>query len=188
MDLYNLFLEKEALLEGHFKLSSGLHSDKYFQCALLTVEPQTSAKICQLLAEKLGALGEADLVIGPAIGGIILAYEMARVLKLKALFAEREEGEMRLRRGFRINPGEKAIVVEDVVTTGGSTREVINLVRSLGGEVVAVASLVDRSGGKVDFGVPFKSLLQVKVETYSLEDCPLCAQGLPLVKPGSRSL
>ncbi|GAV23737.1 orotate phosphoribosyltransferase [Carboxydothermus pertinax] len=187
MDIYNLFLEKKALLEGHFKLSSGLHSDKYFQCALLTVEPEISQKLCEILAEKLNSSKiKADLVIGPAIGGIILAYEMARVLKLKALFAEREDGMMRLRRGFTIKPGEKVIVVEDVVTTGGSTREVIELIKSLGGEVVAVASLVDRSGGTVDFGVPFESLLTIKVKTYAPENCPLCAQGLPVVKPGSR--
>ncbi|GAV25037.1 orotate phosphoribosyltransferase [Carboxydothermus islandicus] len=187
MDLYKLFLEKKALLEGHFKLSSGLHSNKYFQCALLTAEPEIAEMLCETLAQKLRADKiEANLVIGPAIGGIILAYEMARALKVKAFFAEREEGQMRLRRGFTLKPDDKVLVVEDVVTTGGSTREVMDLVQSMGGEVVAVASLVDRSGGKVDFGVPFYPLLKVNVETYSPENCPLCAEGIPVVKPGSR--
>lgn len=129
---------------------------------------------------------EIDVVIGPAIGGIILAYEVARQVGAKALFAEREEGVMKLRRGFEIKEGENVLVVEDVVTTGGSVKEVINLVNSLKGNVIGVGSIVDRSDGKVNFEVPFKSVVSLYVETYEKEECPLCKEGIPLVKPGSR--
>ena len=160
------------------------------QSAKLFVQPAQAEKVCAALAEKLTAAGiKADMVISPAIGGILMGYEVARQLGLPNVFAERENGEMTLRRGFAVEKGAKLIVTEDVVTTGGSVKEVIALVRSLGAEVVAVASLVDRSNGKVDFGVKFVNLISMDVVSYEPEECPLCKEGkLELVKPGSRTV
>lgn len=185
-DFIRIFKESNAMLEGHFLLTSGRHSDRYLQCALVLQEPKTVELLAQELAAKI-AEKNIDIVIGPALGGVTLAYEMARQLKAKALFAERENGVMTLRRGFRIPAGARVLVVEDVVTTGGSVVEVINVVKEAGGQVAGVASLVDRSNGKVDFGYPFYSLLALEVISYEAKDCPLCAQGVPLVKPGSRT-
>ncbi|SDF84256.1 orotate phosphoribosyltransferase [Thermoanaerobacter thermohydrosulfuricus] len=188
-------MEKEEVLEifsklgvinkGHFLLTSGKHSNTYLQCAKIFQYPKYSKIFSKELALKFKG-HEIDVVIGPAIGGIILAYEVARQVGAKALFAEREEGVMKLRRGFEIKEGENVLVVEDVVTTGGSVKEVINLVNSLKGNVIGVGSIVDRSDGKVNFEVPFKSVVSLYVETYGKEECPLCKEGIPLVKPGSR--
>lgn len=186
----DIYRSTGAVLKGHFKLTSGRHSDTYMQSAKLFVMPDQAEKVCAALAEKLAEAGvKADMVISPAIGGILMGYEVARQLGLPNIFAERENGEMMLRRGFSFEKGAKFIVTEDVVTTGGSVKEVIELVRSLGGEVVAVASLVDRSNGKVDFGVKFVNLISMDVVSYEPEDCPLCKEGkIELVKPGSRTV
>lgn len=186
----DIYRSTGAVLKGHFKLTSGRHSDTYMQSAKLFVMPDQAEKVCAALAEKLTEAGvKADMVISPAIGGILMGYEVARQLGLPNIFAERENGEMTLRRGFSFEKGAKFIVTEDVVTTGGSVKEVIELVRSLGGEVVAVASLVDRSNGKVDFGVKFVNLISMDVVSYEPEDCPLCKEGkIELVKPGSRTV
>lgn len=182
-----IFTKANALLTGHFRLTSGRHSNKYMQCAQVLQYPQYASVLCDALAEKFKGT-EVDLVVGPAMGGIIVAYEVGRALGVKTLFTERENGAMALRRGFTINPGEKVLVVEDVVTTGGSVKEVIDVVKEKGGEVVGVGVLVDRSNGKVDFGAPTQSILQLEIESYDPEDCPLCKQGLPVVKPGSRQV
>lgn len=181
-----LFQRCGALLEGHFLLTSGLHSPRYLQCALVLQYPEHAAALSGQLA---GQFHEppAQLVVAPALGGIIVAHEVARALGTRALFTERQDGRMTLRRGFGIQPGERAIVVEDVVTTGGSTREVIQVVRENGGVVTAAGCLVDRSGGRVDLGVPLHALVALDVPMYAPDRCPLCQANLPLVKPGSRS-
>lgn len=177
-----------AILKGHFRLTSGRHADTYMQSAKVFVDPACSEKLCAALVEKLNAAGvEADMVISPAIGGILMGYEVARQMGKPNIFAERENGEMTLRRGFSFPAGTHFVVTEDVVTTGGSVKEVVALVQRLGGEVAAVASLVDRSNGKVDFGVKFVNLISMDIVSYEPDDCPLCKEGkLELVKPGSR--
>jgi orotate phosphoribosyltransferase len=184
-EVLSIFEESKALLRGHFRLSSGLHSGQYLQCALVLQFPETAARLAKALAEKFGP-GKIDAVVGPALGGVTWAYEVARALGVRGLFTEREDGKMTLRRGFRISEGERVLVVEDVVTTGGSTKEVIAVVKALGGLVVGVGSVIDRSDGAPDFGVQFKSLARVKVETFEERDCPLCKAGKPVTKPGSR--
>jgi len=186
--MMNGILEKTGvLLTGHFQLTSGKHSNKYLQCAKIFQHPDISAEISKDLAEKYDGY-DIDIVIGPAVGGIILAYEVARQLEVRALFAERENGIMTLRRGFEIQPGSKVLVVEDVITTGGSVKEVIDVVRSAGGEVVGVAAVVDRSGGKALFDVPFKSAIKIDIEVFDPLDCPMCKSGSKAVKPGSRNI
>lgn len=178
--------EAGVLLEGHFLLTSGRHSDKYLQCARIFQNAKYSGELCADLAEKYRGAG-VDVVIGPAIGAILVSYETARALGVRNIFAERDaEGKMTLRRGFEIEKGERVLVVEDVVTTGGSVREVIEVVRALGGEVAGVGSIVDRTGGKVDFGAPYQAVLSMEVTSYAPEDCPLCKKGIPAIKPGSR--
>jgi len=184
-EILDIFTRTGALLEGHFLLTSGLHSPQYFQCALVLQYPQYGELLCRQIAGHFSNKA-IDLVIAPAIGGILVSYEVGRFLNCRAIFAEREGEVMRLRRGFKINPGERVLVVEDVVTTGGSVKEVIELVRKAEAKVVGVGFIVDRSGGEVDFGVEKYSLLQLKVVTYKPEECPLCKEGLPVVKPGSR--
>ena len=179
--------EAGVLLEGHFLLTSGRHSNRYLQCAKIFQDTKYSEELCRDLAEQFKGKG-VELVIGPAIGAIQMSYEVSRHLGVKNIFAERENGEMTLRRSFAIEPGQKVLVVEDVVTTGGSVREVIDLVRANGGEVVGVGVVVDRTGGKIDFGVPISSVISLDVTSYTAEECPLCKEGLPLVKPGSRAL
>ena len=185
-----IFLKTDAFLEGHFLLSSGLHSPYYLQCAKVLQYPEFAEELCKELARRINELGvEYDLVIAPALGGIIVSYETSRHLKVRGIFAERVDGKLTLRRGFEIKPGERAVVVEDVVTTGKSTRETIEVVKQHGGEVVAVGSLVDRSGGKVNFGVPFVTLWRLEVPVFEPDSCPLCKEGkIPLVKPGSRNI
>jgi len=180
-----IFDKYGALLTGHFKLSSGLHSGKYLQCALILQYPDVAAKLSKDIAKEF-AKDKPDLVIGPALGGITLAYEVARALGVKGIFTERQNGKMVLRRGFSIKNGERALVTEDVITTGGSTKEVIEVVRNAGGVVVGVGSIIDRSDGATAFGVPFKALATIKIDTFEEKDCPLCKKGIPVTKPGSR--
>ncbi len=179
--------EAGVLLEGHFLLTSGRHSNRYLQCAKIFQNTRYSEELCADLAEQFKDKG-VELVIGPAIGAIQMSYEVSRHLGVRNIFAERENGVMTLRRSFEIAPGQKVLVVEDVVTTGGSVREVIDLVRECGGEVVGVGVVVDRTGGKIDFGVPLSSVISLDVTSYEADECPLCKEGLPLVKPGSRAL
>jgi len=187
----DLFAETGAYLRGHFRLTSGLHSAEYLQCAKVLAVPDYAEQLGSELAAKLKQLtGNAriDIIVSPAMGGIVIGHEVARAYRVPALFAERDSAtkEMTLRRGFEIRPGQKAIVVEDVVTTGGSTREVVEMLRNAGAEVVAAGCIIDRSGGTADTGVPRVSLETMHPVTYNPEDCPLCRQGQPVVKPGSR--
>lgn len=183
----DLFRKSEALLEGHFVLTSGRHSDRYVQCAQVLQYPKYTSLLCEEIASRFKE-EQIDLVIGPAMGGILVAYETSRHLGVKNLFAERENGKMTLRRRFTIQPGQKVLVVEDVVTTGGSVQEVIDLVTAQGAVVVGVGVLVDRSGGKVDFGVRKEAVITMEVPSWDPESCPLCKEGSTAVKPGSRGL
>lgn len=183
--LLAVFRETGALQHGHFQLSSGLHSDVYFQSALVLQHPERAAALGAALADELRALSPA-VAAGPALGGVIIAWEVARALGVRGLFTERKDGDMLLRRGFRLAAGERVVVVEDVVTTGKSTRETIEALRAAGGEVVGVGSIVDRSGGSADFGFPFRSLLSLPVQAWEPAECPKCREGLSLEKPGSR--
>jgi orotate phosphoribosyltransferase len=185
-EILDIFRDHGALLEGHFILSSGLHSDRYIQCALVLQHPRIAEQLCSELAAKLRHLG-ASVVAAPALGGVIVSHEVARALGLRALFTERQEGTMTLRRGFSLAPGEPALVVEDVITTGGSTRETMAAVEQAGGKVVGVGALIDRSGGKADMGVPKTALVTLSVQNYDPADCPLCQSGVPPTKPGSRT-
>ena len=184
-EVLQVFRDTGALLEGHFILRSGLHSRQFFQCALALQQMPVVERLGAALAAQVRAL-RATTVIAPAMGGLVIGQEVARQLGLRFIFAEKEDGKLVLRRGFKIAPGERLLVVEDVVTTGGSTKEVIDLVRSLGGNVIGVGSIIDRSGLEIDFGVPFKPLAKVKVETFEEDRCPLCKKGIPITKPGSR--
>ena len=175
-----------ALLEGHFRLTSGLHSPGYLQCALVLQHPHEAEACGVALAERLRGLG-AQVVLSPALGGIVIGQEVGRALAIRAIFAERQDGRLTLRRGFTIEPGEKVLVVEDVVTTGGSTRETIDVARAAGAVVVGAGAIVDRSGGLRQLDVPFHALVAVSLPTYEPEACPLCRAGQPVVKPGSRT-
>ena len=183
-EVLEIFNKHNALLTGHFRLSSNLHSEKYLQCALVLQYPDVAEKLSKELAGKFS--GKIDVVVGPALGGITLAYEVARALGVRGIFTERQDSKMVLRRGFSIAKGENALVVEDVVTTGGSTKEVIEVVKYLGGKVVGVGSIIGRSDSAIDFGAPFYSLAKVKVLSYKEGECPLCKKGIPVTKPGSR--
>jgi orotate phosphoribosyltransferase len=187
--ILDLFRERGALLEGHFLLSSGLHSPRYLQCARILMDPVLATELGGRLAEALRPVlpRKATAVVAPALGGVLVAHEVARTLGCRGLFTERQDGAMTLRRGFTLEAGEPVVVVEDVITTGGSTREVMDAVRARGASVVAVGSLVDRSGGTVDLGVPRGSLLELDVPTYTADVCPLCAAGSKPEKPGSRA-
>ena len=185
--ILEVFREAGALLEGHFLLSSGLHSPKYLQCALVLEDPARAERLCRQLVRAFSD-DRIECVVGPALGGILVAYELARALGTRSLFTERQDGKMTLRRGFALRPGERVLLAEDVVTTGGSLREVQDLVRAAGAEVVAVAALVDRTSGRdPGFGIPLASLLKMDVPTYPPESCPLCEADQPVVKPGSRT-
>ncbi|AFM42593.1 orotate phosphoribosyltransferase [Desulfosporosinus acidiphilus SJ4] len=186
-DYLDLFRKSNALLDGHFLLTSGKHSAQYMQCAQVLQYPQRAAVLAEGLASAFRDK-EIETVIGPAMGGILVAHEVAKALGVRALFTERENGIMRLRRGFSLSPGEKVLVVEDVITTGGSVREVLTVVQEMEAIPVGVGVLVDRSGGSVDFGLPKRSILQLKIEAYDAQECPLCAQGIPAIKPGSRKI
>jgi orotate phosphoribosyltransferase len=185
-DLLGLFRKTGALLDGHFVLRSGLHSRQYFQCALLLQHTDIAARICQMLATKLGGF-DSDAVISPALGGIIVGQEVARSLGKRHIFVEKENGKLVLRRGFKIDNAEKFIVVEDVVTRGGRVQETIDIVRAAGGIVTAVGVIVDRSGkSKLDFGCPFVSLVEMNVENFAADQLPPDLAKIPAVKPGSK--
>ncbi len=185
VEILTLFEERDALLEGHFLLSSGKHSSRYVHCALVLQDPDVTAQLCAALVGSLDS-GSIDAVVAPAVGGIVLSYELARAVGARGLFMERNDtGGFILRRGFTLEPGERVLVCEDVVTTGGSVVEIIKQIRALGANVIGVAALVDRSGG-VDLGVPLVSCVQVDIPVYEADDCPLCAEGRPAIKPGSR--
>lgn len=178
--------EAGVLLEGHFLLTSGRHSGRYLQCARIFRNTRYSEELCAALAAHFKD-DRVDIVIGPALGAVQMAYEVSRALGCENFFAEREDGSMTLRRGFAIEPGQRVLVVEDVVTTGGSVREVLEIVRQAGGEIVGVGSIVDRTGGRIAFGVPFHSVISMEVESYEPSECPLCKAGAPApYKPGSR--
>lgn len=185
-EIKKLFEGVDALLSGHFRLTSGRHSDQYIQCARALENPEITQKLVRIWVEKLKDV-PVDMVVGPAVGGIILSYELGRQLNKKAIFAERENGELKLRRSFAIEPGSKVVVVEDVVTTGGSVLETMEVVEKARGKVQAVCSLVDRGSG-FDPGVLYLPLLSIKVESFLSEECPYCRQGLPITTPGSRKL
>lgn len=186
-EVLDIYRKTGALLTGHFLLSSGLHSDRYLQSALVLQQPDIATKLCAALAAHFKEQ-RIEAVIAPALGGVFVSHETARALGVRALFAERVNGELTLRRGFAINPGERVLVVEDVITTGKSTRETIAVVKSAGGDAVAAGSLIDRSGGKAELGVPYRSLVILDVPAYSADSCPLCKAGSAPVKPGSRGL
>jgi len=186
-DLLDLFRRSSALLEGHFRLSSGLHSSGYLQCALVLQHPQHAAPLGEALAGPLRQLRPAT-VLSPALGGLIIGHEVARALGARAIFAEREDGVLRLRRGFTLTEAERVVVVEDVLTTGGSTRETMQVARAAGAQVLAAAAIIDRSGGTASLDVPLHALASLSLPTYEPAACPLCAQGVPLTKPGSRQV
>jgi orotate phosphoribosyltransferase len=183
--LIELFKESGALLEGHFRLSSGRHSAGYLQSALVLQHPTSAERLGAGIAALTREL-RASVVLSPALGGLVIGHEVGRALGVRALFVERQDGRLALRRGFTLTAADRVLVVEDVLTTGGSTRETIEVATAAGGQVVGVGSIVDRSGGSAQFDVPFKALLTIDLPTYPADDCPLCAQGLPIVKPGSR--
>lgn len=185
-EILSIFKSTEALLEGHFRLTSGLHSAQYFQCAKVLQFPRYTEMLCKIIVQNFSHL-KIDVVAAPAIGGIVVAQEVGRQLNSRTIFAERTEGKMQFRRGFEIRQAENVLVCEDVITTGGSIEEVIDLVKKLNGNLVGAASIVDRSGGKVKLDVPLQfSILKMQVTNYQPEDCPLCKKNIPLVKPGSR--
>ncbi|HLH20224.1 MAG TPA: orotate phosphoribosyltransferase [Bryobacteraceae bacterium] len=185
-----LFRSTGAYLEGHFLLTSGLHSGEYLQCALVLQHPEAAARLGAMLADALRAIGGAEVrtVASPALGGLIIGHEVARALGARFLFTERDPAtkKMALRRGFTVTPGEKVAVIEDVITTGGSTRDVVEVLRAAGANVVAAGSIIDRSGGQSEVGVPRAALVTLHVKTYEAPACPLCQAGTPAVKPGSR--
>ena len=189
-DVLDLFLQTGAYLQGHFRLTSGLHSGAYLQSALVLAHPEHAEILGRALAEKLQELSGPEgvaLVISPALGGLIIGHEVARALGVRFLFTERAaDRTMSLRRGFTLAPGERVAVVEDVITTGGSTMEVIDIVRAAGAIPVAAGSIIDRSGGAAQLGIPRAALATLKVEAHQPEQCPMCQAGQPVVKPGSR--
>lgn len=188
--ILDIFKQTGAYLTGHFRLTSGLHSPNYLQSAIVLQHPEHAETLGRALAGRLRELSdekEVDLVIAPALGGLIIGHEVARALGVPFLFTERDaDRKMSLRRGFVLKPGDRALVVEDVITTGGSTREVIEIVRAAGAEAVAAGSIIDRSGGAVDLGIPRAALETLQVVAYEPEKCPMCQAGEPVVKPGSR--
>ncbi|WP_309661740.1 orotate phosphoribosyltransferase [Sphingomonas sp.] len=188
-EILDEFRAAGALLEGHFILSSGLRSPRYLQCARVLMDPARAERLARALAAKLPdeVRGTIDAVVSPAMGGVIIGHEMGRALGKTAMFVERPDGQFDLRRGFRLEPGERVLLVEDVVTTGLSSREAIAAVEAAGGKVVGAAALVDRSGGKADLGVPFTALIRIDVPTYAANDLPPDLAAIPAVKPGSRA-
>ena len=203
-ELLDVYRRSGALLEGHFRLTSGLHSPGYLQCALVLQHPQQAEALGRAIAERVRHL-VATVVLSPALGGVVIGQEVGRALGVRAMFAERQDGKLALRRGFTLDIADRVLVVEDVMTTGGSTRETIEVAKAAGGQVVGTASIVDRSASTQDrpepdqgatgsgqaatslqFDVPFVTLLRIDLPTYAPDKCPLCAQGLPVVKPGSR--
>lgn len=181
------FKRTGALLEGHFVLTSGLHSTQYLQCALVLQHPTEAEAFARSIAARF-ANESIETVAAPAIGGIVIGYEVARALGARSIWTERDAGQMTLRRGFTVRPGETVLVVEDVITTGGSTRETIDALRDAGARTVAAASIIDRSGGRADVGLPRVALATLDVPTFAPDSCPACLRGEPAVKPGSRRM
>jgi orotate phosphoribosyltransferase len=186
-EILDLFRRSGALLEGHFRLTSGLHSPGYLQCALVLSHPDSAGRLGSALADRVRGV-RATVVLSPALGGVIIGHEVARALGVRALFAERQDGSLTLRRGFTLSERDRVLVVEDVLTTGGSTRETMEVAKAAGAQVVGAASIVNRSGGAITFDVPLESLLDYSLPTYEPDRCPLCEKGLPVVKPGSRQV
>ena len=186
-EILNIFKESGALLEGHFILTSGMHSAKYFQCAKVFQYPWFAESLCKETARHFRD-EKIDVVVSPAVGGIVFGQELARLLKVRSIFAERVDGKMTLRRGFEISSGERVLLAEDVTTTGGSVKEVMEAVKSQGAEIVGVTAVVDRSSGKAEFGVQYFSLFQMDVQNFDPAECPMCRAGSKAVKPGSRGL
>ncbi|PRR79093.1 Orotate phosphoribosyltransferase [Clostridium liquoris] len=179
--------ECDALLEGHFLLSSGRHSNRYCQCAKLLQYPDKAEKVLKIVAEKLKNI-DFDIVVGPAMGGIVVSYELARQLGKPGIFAERQDGEMTLRRGFEIKKGQKVVISEDVITTGKSSLEVAKVIEELGGEVVGLCCIVDRKSEGIEIPYPIYSAVKLQINTYDKEECPLCKSRIPYIKPGSRNM
>ena len=186
-EILSIFKKTEALLTGHFLLTSGRHSDRYFQCAKVLQYPEYTEKLCKMISDNFRNV-DIDTVIAPAIGGLVVGQEVARQMNKRFIFAEREDKKLSLRRGFTIDEGEKLLVCEDVVTTGGSVFELIDIVKNNKAEVVGVGFIVDRSNGKVNFGYPQFSTLKMEVVSYQPDECPLCREDIELVKPGSRKV
>lgn len=184
VNVEELFTRHGALLKGHFLLSSGLHSDRYLQCALVLAEPKAAEELGRALAATLTV--KPDMVVSPAMGGLMIGHEVARALGVRHFFTERVDGTVLLRRGFALKPGEKVLVVEDVVTTGKSTKEVFEVIRAAGAQVAGACSIIDRSEGKAALGVPYAALWTVSVPAWTPDACPPCKAGVPAVKPGSR--
>ena len=190
-ELLDLFRRSGALLEGHFRLSSGLHSSGYLQCALVLAHPQHAETLGRAIAGNTRDL-RPTVVLSPALGGVVIGHEVGRALGIRAMFAERQDGQLTLRRGFMLGETDRVLVIEDVLTTGGSTRETMQVATAAGGRVVGAASIIDRSGNPgsgqapLKFDVPYSALLKIDLATYEPDRCPLCAQGLPVTKPGSR--
>lgn len=184
-ELLDMFRRSGALLEGHFRLSSGLHSSGYLQCALVLQTPATAEMLGRAVAEPLRGL-RPTAVLSPALGGLIIGHEVGRALGVRAIFAERQDGILTLRRGFSLGETDRTVVIEDVVTTGKSTRETMQVAIAAGAQVVGAGAVVDRTGGRADLGVPFHALFDIDLPTYEPSACPLCAKGLAVVKPGSR--
>jgi orotate phosphoribosyltransferase len=185
-DVLTLFRRSGALLEGHFRLTSGLHSSGYLQCALVLQHPQHAEALGRALGVRVQE-SRATVVLSPALGGLIIGHEVARALNVRAIFAERQDGALTLRRGFTLSADDRVVVIEDVVTTGGSTRETMQVARNAGATVVAAGSIIDRSSGASTLDVPYHALATLQVPTYQPDDCELCKAGLPVVKPGSRT-
>lgn len=181
----NILKEVGALLEGHFLLSSGKHSNRYCQCAKLLQYPDKAEKVLKVVADKIKDL-DFDIVVGPAMGGVVVSYELARQTGKPGIFAERQDGNMTVRRGFEIKPGQKVIISEDVITTGKSSLEVAEVIKSLGGEVVGLCCIVDRRTEAVNIPYPVYSAVSLEIETYIKDECPLCKKGIECIKPGSR--
>jgi len=184
MNIEQLFTDNGAFLKGHFLLSSGLHSDRYLQCALVLAQPGAAETLGKALAAK--ATAKPDLILSPAMGGLMIGHEVARALGVRHYFTERVDGKVLLRRGFALKPGEKVIVVEDVVTTGKSTKEVFELVRAFGADVLGALSIIDRTDGEPDLRAPYSALWKVNIPAWAPELCPPCRAGIPFIKPGSR--
>ena len=185
-DILKILSDTGALLTGHFLLRSGLHSNRYFQAALVMQHTAAASQLCGVLADQFRGLA-IETVISPAVGGIVVGQEVGRQLGVRAIFAEKDEASnLLLRRGFSLRAGERVLVAEDVVTKGGRVQQTVDLVRACGAEVVGVAVVVDRSDGSLDFGAPLKSLLTLQLATYAADECPMCSQGLPIDKPGSK--
>jgi orotate phosphoribosyltransferase len=184
-DILAMFRRSGALLDGHFKLSSGLHSPGYLQCALVLQYPAEAEALANAMAPAVALFG-ARAVVSPALGGVVIGHEVARALGIRAMFAERQDGVLALRRGFCVDPGEPVLIVEDVLTTGGSTRETMEVAMMSGADVVGACAIVDRSGGRHGLNVAFQSLLTMTIPNYQPDACPLCLQGVPITKPGSR--